>query len=174
MLEAVCKAHETRLKTRLETSGPNPGRVCCSTAARTGASRRLGRRVEAVPEKGREKEAGGQRGGRGSPGEPGGGGRGEGQRGGMRGDRAEGQGAAALPVRGSIEVAFRKEEEETQVQKSEYENEGVGVAGKGVEGKKISPGRGGWRDWEVWRVGGCCRWASEGAMKAGRAAGGGR
>ncbi|KAK2535549.1 hypothetical protein Q9966_006772 [Columba livia] len=69
-------------------------------------------------------------------------GRGEGQRGGTRRGRGEGQRAAALPERGGIEVAFRKEEEETQVQNSEYENEGVGVAGKGVEGKKISPGRG--------------------------------
>lgn len=69
-------------------------------------------------------------------------GRGEGQRGGIRRGGGEGQRAAALPERGGIEVAFRKEEEETQVQNSEYENEGMGVAGKGVEGNKISPGRG--------------------------------
>lgn len=72
-------------------------------------------------------------------------GRGEERRGaarrGERRGRGWGEKAGALPERRGIEVAFRKEkEEEIQVQEGKYGDKKVGVAGKGVEGTKISPG----------------------------------
>lgn len=100
------------------------------------------------------------------PGEPGAADGGDGSSPERRRGRGWEEKAATLPECGGIEVAFAKEkEEEIQVQKSKYGDEGVGVAGKGVEGKKTSSGGPSGRAGQAGRVARCGRRAGRRCLR---------